>query len=444
MLAPSAAVLPPGPPRRAALRLLRSLERDPLGLLEELRGFGTVAYARIGPQPVFLVSEPPLIESVLLSRDAFSKGRALERSKRLLGEGLLTSEGAFHLRQRRLVQPAFHRARIQGYARAMIEYAERWSSRQQAGRRIDLSREMNRLTLAIVARTLFDADIESDADQIGTALTSILEQFRLAVFPWSVFLDRLPLPRRFRFERAKEALDRIVYRLIGEHRASGIDRGDLLSMLLAAQEDGRGMTDLQLRDEAMTLLLAGHETTANALTWTWKLLSEHPDCARRLAQEVRDVCGDAPPSPDAVSSLPYTRQVLAESLRLFPPAWLLGRRAVAEWQLGEFTVPPGAIVLMSQWLMHRDPRFFTDPLRFDPDRWRPDAEASRPRFSYFPFGGGNRVCVGESFAWTEGILVLASIARAWKVAVDPAPVGLWPGITLRPAGSVWAELSRRA
>jgi cytochrome P450 len=444
MLASSAAALPPGPPGRAALRLLRTLERDPLGLLQELRSFGSISYARIGPQPVFLVSEPDLIERVLVSHDAFTKGHALQRSKQLLGEGLLTSEGAFHLRQRRLVQPAFHRARVHGYGRAMIEHAERWAARQHAGVRIDLSREMNRLTLAIVARTLFDADIESDADEIGAAVTSILEQFKLAVMPWAAILDRLPLPRRFRFERARQALDRVVYRLIEEHRAAGVDRGDLLSMLLAAQDEGRGMTDLQVRDEAMTLLLAGHETTANALTWTWKLLSENPSCAMRLADEVRQVCGDAPPTPDAVASLLFTRRVLAEGMRLYPPAWLLGRRATAPFALGDYVVPPGAIVLMSQWLMHRDVRFFPDPLRFDPDRWLPDAEASRPRFAYFPFGGGNRVCIGESFAWTEGVLVLASIARRWLVAVDSTPVDLWPGITLRPAAPVWAELTPRA
>jgi cytochrome P450 len=444
MFASSAAALPPGPPRRAGLRLLRTLERDPLGLLAEIRSFGTIAYARIGPQPVFLVSEPDLIERVLVSRDVFNKGRALERSKQLLGEGLLTSEGDFHLRQRRLVQPAFHRARIHGYARAMVEHAERWSSRQIAGARIDLAREMNRLTLAIVARTLFDADIESEADEIGASLTSILEQFKLAVLPWSAILDRLPLPRRFRFERARKALDRVVYRLIEEHRACGEDRGDLLSMLLSAQDGGTGMTDVQVRDEAMTLLLAGHETTANALTWTWKLLSQHPGCAERLAEEVRQICGDVPPTPGAVPALSYARRVLAEGMRLYPPAWLLGRRAMSSWPLGEFTVPPGAIVLMSQWLMHRDARFFPEPLRFDPDRWQPELEASRPKYSYFPFGGGNRMCIGDSFAWTEGVLVLATIARRWRVVVDPAPVDLWPGITLRPAGPVWAELIQRA
>jgi cytochrome P450 len=444
MLASSVAALPPGPPRRAGLRLLRTLERDPLGLLEEIRSFGTIASARIGPQLVFLVSEPDLIERVLVSHDVFNKGRALERSKQLLGEGLLTSEGAFHLRQRRLVQPAFHRARVHGYSRAIVEHAERWSARQRSGMRVDLSREMNRLTLAIVAGALFDADVESEAGEIGTALTSILAQFKLAVLPWSAILDRLPLPRRFRFERARNALDRVVYRLIEEHRASGVDRGDLLSMLLAAQDEGHGMTDVQVRDEAMTLLLAGHETTANALTWTWKLLSQHPACAERLADEVRQVCGDVPPTPEAVPSLAYTRRVLAEGMRLYPPAWLLGRRAMSPWPLGDYTVPPGAIVLMSQWLMHRDARFFPDPLRFDPDRWLPEAEAGRPKFAYFPFGGGNRVCVGESFAWTEGILVLASIARRWRVAVEPAPVDLWPGITLRPAGPVWAELTPRA
>jgi cytochrome P450 len=427
------------------LRLLRGFQRDPLATLESIRAQGTMVRTRVGPRPLLVISEPAAIEAMLTSHDVFMKGRALERAKRLLGDGLLTSEGAFHLRQRRLVQPAFHRARVQGYARTMIEEADRWAARQVPGQVIDVSHAMNRLTLAIVARSLFNTDIASDADEIGRALDTVLGLFTLAVLPWTAWIDRLPLPGRFRFERAHAALDAVIFRLIAERRRDRRDRGDLLSMLLEAQDDERvGMTDQQVRDEALTLLLAGHETTANALTWTWLLLSAHPDVDRRMAEEVRCVCGTGPPTPEAMPSLTLTRMVLSEAMRLYPPAWVVGRRALVDWSVDGVAVPAGTLVTASQWLVHRDARFYPDPLRFDPDRWTPEAVASRPRFAYFPFGGGNRVCIGESFAWAEGVLALATIASRWRVALEPGQsIGTKPGITLRPDRPVLARVHPR-
>jgi cytochrome P450 len=438
--------LPPGPRSRFGLRELRRLRRNPLAFLEQLRSFGTIAATRIGPQLVYLASEPDLIEAVLTSHEAFTKGRALQRAKQLLGEGLLTSEGEHHLRARRLVQPAFHRSRVQIYAQAMCDLAWEWSIAQRAGTPIDLAREMHRLTLRIVARALFGANVDRDADAVAEALTTVIEQFALAVLPWTALLDRLPLPRRFRFERAQAALDTIVFRLIAEHRRDDRDRGDLLSMLLAARDEERaGMTDRQVRDEVLTLFLAGHETTANALTWTWTLVSRHPDVAERLAEEAVSVCGAGPVTPDHVNALTYTRMVLSEGMRLYPPAWVLGRRAVGDWSLGSFDVPSGGLILMSPWTMHRDPRFFEDPLAFNPNRWLPEVASRRPKFSYFPFGGGNRVCIGEHFAWTEGVIVLAAMALRWRVQVDQSqPFTMRPGITLRPAGPIVAMLEPTA
>ena len=413
------------------------MRRDPLAFLEEVARYGPVAHFRIGRQDVFLLSDPAGIEDVLVTKAAsFRKGRALERAKRTLGDGLLTSEGSFHLRQRRLVQPAFHKARVAGYAEAMIRGAEATRDRWQAGAAIELAAEMNRLTLAIVADTLFGAHVgsESDTARVQQAITDVMEMFDLVMVPFADWLIHLPLPRMRRYRAAQQALDEVIYGIIAARRTSGEDRGDLLSMLLTAQDlEGAsgGMDDRQLRDEVITLFLAGHETTANALTWTWVLLDRHPEIERHLHEELDAVLGRRRPSAADVPRLPYTRAVLAESMRLYPPAWTMGRRAVADYRWAGHEIPAGSLILMSQWIVHRDPRFWPEPARFDPSRWLSESPP-RPRFSYFPFGAGNRVCVGESFAWTEGVLVLATIAQRWRVRLDPAhPVEPQPLITLR-------------
>src|SRR4030095_2733472 len=332
----------------------------------------------------------------------FMKGLVLQRAKRLLGEGLLTSEGEFHRRQRRLAQPAFHRQRIASYADVMIDYASRTSERWRDGDTLDISVEMMRLTLGIVGKTLFDADVESESGEVGKAMTVVMELFDTLTLPFFELLSKLPLPQLRRFDAARTKLDRIIFSLVDERRRSGADHGDLLSMLLLAQDeegDGGQMTDQQLRDELMTIFLAGHETTANALTWTWFLLSEHPEIEARLHQELDKVLSTRKPEFADVAQLRYTEMVLAESMRLYPPAWAIGRLATVDCELGGYFVPKKSLVLVSQYVMHRDERYYDNPLAFDPERWTSELRETRPQFSYFPFGGGPRRCIGEGFAW---------------------------------------------
>jgi cytochrome P450 len=411
------------------------------------RDYGDIAHYKIGPQHLFFINDPELIRDVLVTNQKnFHKSRGLERAKRLLGNGLLTSEGEFHLRQRRLAQPAFHRQRIAAYGSTMVEFAERARTRWKDGATLDMHTEMMRLTLDIVAKTLFDADVDAEAAEIGKAMTTAFESFNYAMIPFTEYLDHVPIPPVRRFNSARDRLDKTIFRLIAERRASGEDRGDLLSMLLLAQDtegDGTGMSDAQLRDEALTIFLAGHETTANALTWTWYLLSQHPEVEKRFHAEIDSLNGVSP-TIDDLARLPYTRMVLAESMRLYPPAWAIGRRALDAFQMREFNVPAGAVVLMSQYVMHRDGRYFPDPERFDPERWTPEAQAARPKFSYFPFGGGARVCIGEQFAWMEGILLLATIAQKWKMRLVPDQiVDVQPLITLRPRFGMRMEFQSR-
>ncbi len=431
--------LPPGPKSLIPGRALLTFRRDPIAfLMSTARDFGDIACFGAGSQQYFLVNHPDHIKDILVTHHAdFKKGRGLERAKRMLGNGLLTSEGPFHHRQRRLAQPAFHRDRIAGYADIMVNYADRLQrERWRKGQTLDIAKEMMHLTLAIVGRTLFDTETEAEAEQVREALSETMKGYTRAMLPFAEFLDRLPLRRNRHYLRARNVLDSIIYRIIDERRRSGEDRGDLLSMLLRAQDeegDGGRMTDLQLRDEAITIFLAGHETTANTLTWTWYLLSEHPDIEQRLHRELDSVLAGRLPTAEDFPRLQYTEMVITEAIRLYPPAWILGRRALKDYKLGPYIVPAGAIVIMSPYVMHHDPRYFPDPFRFDPDRWTPEARASRPQFSYFPFGGGPRRCIGEGFALMESIMVLATLARKWSLRrmVDQ-PIALQPLITLRP------------
>jgi len=411
--------------------------------------YGDIAYFKLGVQDAYFLNHPDLIKEVLVTNTQhFMKGLALQRAKRLLGQGLLTSEGEFHRRQKRLAQPAFHRARIAAYGESMVDYAARMRERWQDGATLDISEEMMRLTLAIVGRTLFDADVESDAVEVGQAMSVVMELFNTITIPFFELLQRLPLPQLRRFEKARDKLDKIVFRMIEERRSSGEDRGDLLSMLLLAQDeegDGGQMTDAQLRDELMTIFLAGHETTANALTWTWYLLSQNPDAEAKLHAEIDEVLGGRLPTVADVPSLVYTEHVLAESMRLYPPAWALGRMALTDVEIGGYTVPQRSLVLMSQFVMHHDARYFPEPNRFDPERWTAEARDHRPQFSYFPFGGGPRRCIGEGFAWMEGILLLATIAQQWQMRLVPDQViALRPVITLRPKFGMRMVVQRRS
>ena len=413
--------------------------RDPLKVLTRLAAdYGDIVHFRLAGEQVFLLSHPQHIRDVLVTHQRnFTKSRGLERAKKLLGEGLLTSEGAAHLKQRRLLQPAFHRDRIAGYASVMVEHADRMRRRWQDGVRLDVAKEMMRLTLSIVGKTLFDSDVESKADEVGVAVTEVLESFWFTLLPFQGLIDRLPIPMLRRARQARARLDALIYAMIAERRRSGRDHGDLLSTLLEVRDDdsgptGAGLTDLQIRDEAMTLLLAGHETTANALTWTWYLLSQSPEAEAKLHDEIDRLLQGRLPTLADYPRLSVVEQTVTEAMRLYPPAWIVGRRAIADYPLGDYIVPARAVIFMSPYVTQRDRRFFECPERFEPARWTPEFKAELPRFAYFPFGGGVRQCIGEHFAWMELVLVVATVAQQWRLRLAPnQTVVPQPLITLR-------------
>jgi len=396
---------------------------------------------------MFVAVHPDDIRDVLVTQNAtFAKGRALQKAKRILGDGLLTSEGETHQRQRRLVLPAFHRQRIASYGSVMVEHAMLTSDRWKTGQSLDIHQEMTRLTLGIVAKTLFDADVGKEADEIGEAMTVMLQMFNLLMYPFAEMLERLPLPMVRRYEKMRVRLDSTIYRIIEERRTSGVDRNDLLSMLLLAkdEEGGGTMTDIQVRDESMTLFLAGHETTANALSWTFYLLSRNPQAEATLHAELDSVLGSRVPTIEDIARLPYTEKVVTESIRLFPPAWGIGRRSLVDQTIGSYHVPADSIVLLTPFVTQRDERFFPEPETFRPERWTAEFKASLPPFAYFPFGGGSRRCIGEGFAWAEAILVLATLCSRWRVRLDQeTPVEPHALFTLRPANGIRMRVEKR-
>jgi cytochrome P450 len=433
--------------------------RNPLKFfVDTQRTYGDIAQFSIGPQRLYLVSHPDWIEDVLVtSAKKFQKGVALQRAKRLLGEGLLTSEGKQHLKQRRTIQPLFHRQQVQRFAEAMVTHAARWRDSVTAGSTIDMTSEMAALTLAIVGETLFSSNVQGDTDEVREALTAAVQSFGIAFLPGLQYFEKLPLPMFVRVRKARERLDKVIHRVIADRRAGDGNPTDLVSMLLAARDPENpsepGMSDEQIRDEAMTIFLAGHETTANAMAWTWYLLSSHPPVETKLHEELAGVLGGRPPSVEDVPKLEYTRAVVAESMRLYPPAWTMGRRAIEPHTINGHTIEPGSLVIVSQWIAHHDPRWWPEPNVFTPARWigKPEPPApsvalgvpafSRPKYAYFPFGGGSRICIGESFAWTEAILLLATIAQQWRFRSVSTPE-LEPRITLRPKGLLMRPVPR--
>ena len=426
----------------------RSFRKSPIEFLTKLSKLGDVTAFRVGKVPAFFVNQPELIRDLLVTNhQKFFKGRALQRAKGLLGEGLLTSEKEFHLRQRRMIQPAFHRARINDYARAMIEFSDKISDEWRSGDVRDIDREMMRLTLNIVGKTLFSANVETDAGEVGAAMTTIVSMFNFMLFPFSEILEKLPLPPIQKLKRARKTLDEIIYKIINERRASGEDTGDLLSMLLVAQDEetGGAMTDKQVRDECLTLFLAGHETTANALVWTFYLLSQNPESERKFHRELDAVLGGENLTPEDFPRLKYTEFVLAESMRMFPPAWTLGRLAIEDHEFSGYEVKAKSLVLASQFVMHRDARFWENPDDFIPERWETlSIKEAGNKFIYFPFSKGVRSCVGEQFAWMEGVLLLANLGRRWKLSLMPAQrVAAQPLITLRPKYGMRMRIERR-
>ncbi len=413
----------------------RQFRKNPLEFLKMMSSLGDVTSFRMGKMPAYLVNHPDLVRDVLVvNAHKYIKGRALQRAKNLLGEGLLTSEKEFHLRQRRLAQPAFHRARIAGYAQAMIEYGEKMSGEWKDSDERDISKEMMRLTLWIVGKTLFSADVEKNAEEVGEVMTTLVEMFDLLLMPFSEYLEMLPLPSSRRLRAARTKLDEIIYGFIRERRKSDEDKGDLLSMLLLSRdEDGSQMTDKQVRDECLTIFLAGHETTANALTWTWYLLSQNADIEAKFHAEIDAVLGNRNAVPEDYPNLKFTEQILAESMRLYPPAWTIGRMATEDCELDGYKIEKGSLVLTPMYIMHRDQRFWSDADEFKPERWETQSiKEAGNKFIYFPFGGGIRRCIGEQFAWMEGVLLLATIGKKWKLNLDSEQkIVPQPMITLR-------------
>ncbi len=434
----------PGPPGRfEALSVFRRpFATIPEFLLGLARRYGPVTRLRGPFRDVYLFDDPALLEEVLAGKGrSFQKSRGTKRLRPLLGDGLLTSEEPEHLRNRRLVQPAFNRSRVEAYAPRMVAAAQGLSATLSDGQTIDLDRAMMRLTLEIVAETMFGSDVSDETLAIGAALDQALWAYPDMVRLFGEVNDVFPTRTGRRFRRARAGLRGMVEQLIARRRGAG-DRGDFVSLLIAARDERGAFSDAQARDEALTILLAGHETTANALTWTFDLLGRHPDAARRVDEELASALGGAAPGLDDLARLPLLRGAISEALRLFPPAWLTGRSALETVRIGACELHRGDVALLSPYVTHRNPRLWSEPERFKPERW---VDGPRPeRFAFFPFGGGTRTCIGESFAWLEATLVLATLLQRLRFElVDPEPVPLAPLVTLRPARPIRVRVALR-
>jgi cytochrome P450 len=423
---------------------------DPIIFFERLkRDYGNMASYRVGRQKVVFVSDPELIREVLVvQNENFVKGEPVQRTKMLLGNGMITAERADWRAQRQAAQPAFHRQRIKRYADEMVELTIAAREQIQPNQPFDLAQSLMELAVKIVAKTLFDTELEAEAVVVANEINNIMDVYNfMMVLPAPQLLLHFPLPQVKAFHKARERVDATVNRMIEEH-LHGAKRGsgDLLSMMIEAMPNVETEAGKQqLRDQVVTIFLAGYETTANALAWTFRLIGEHPDVEEKLLREIETVLGDRAATVDDTTQLKYTEMVFAESMRLYPPAWAQVRQALNDFRLGEYFLPAGTTVLMSQWIMHRSEEFFPDPLRFDPERFRPEAKVGRPKFAYFPFGGGARQCIGEAFAWMEGALVLATLLQRWRFRLLPnqkfEPQSL---ITLRPKHGVPVIAESRA
>jgi cytochrome P450 len=439
--------LPPGPKGSLIMGVMREFNRDTLGFIERLhRDYGDVVRSRFLYVHAYFLYHPADIEALLTTNaKSFRKAQSLRSPffHRLVGNGHVTSEGEFWRRQRRLAQPAFHRQRISSYGDIMVEYANRASAKWQDGEQRDVAKDMTRLTLEIVVKTLFNSDVSNDADHIGAILSQIVKPFASqATLKW-IADNRLPTPGHYRYFNAVREIDKIIYRIIGERRASGSDEGDLLSMLLQAQdEDGSQMSDAQLRDEVMTLFLAGHETTALALSWSWYLLAMHPEAERRFHAELADVLGGRTPEVSDLPQLKFTEMIAKEAMRLYPPAYAIGREAIEETEIGGYRVPRRTQLFAFQWVTHRDPRFFERPDEFVPERWDNGATQALPKYAYFPFGGGPRQCIGNYFAMMEIVLLLATIGQRFRFSVEQK-VEVLPVLSLRPKNGIKVKLFER-
>jgi len=425
---------------------------NPILLFEYLRRYGRAAHYRILNKDVVLLFDPSDISEVLIDKAAsFGKDRTQKRMKILLGEGMITSDGETHNRARRIAAPAFHRRRIERYAGQIVEIAAGVSAQWRSGQEFDIAAEMMRLALQVMARTLFDTEVTAEIHEINDQVNVIMELYHyLITLPRAELLLNWPLKKMRRFRAAKTRLDEVVGQMVNARRNDQnlTSRGDLLSMLICARDvEGGGLrlSADELRDQVLTLFLAGYETVANALTWTWFLLGQNPEAQGQMHAELDTVLAGRLPTLEDVPRLGYTAMVLSESMRLFPPAWAMGREVLEDVAIGPYRLRKGTSVFFSQYLVQRDPRWFPEPERFIPERFTMEAKAQRPRFAYFPFGGGGRQCIGESFAWMEAILSLATIAQRWRVEpVAKQKIELQPKITLRPKSGIRVRVQPRS
>ena len=420
---------PPGPRINLVLAVIgqmlpRLFPFDPLAFgLAVAREFGDIAHYSLGPLHVYQLNHPDFARQILVEQpEKFHKARLIKRAFRpFAGEGLLTSDGALWKRQRRLMQPAFHHGHLVTYGAVMVEYAARMADMFRDGQTLDVDAAMSKLTLRIVVKTLFGADVAGEAEEVGRLMVSVLDAANQRLNSALQLPSWVPTARNLREKHALARLDEILQGLIATRRSSREQANDLLSVLLRAtdEDNGSGMSDQQLRDEMMTLFLAGHETTAMALTWTWYLISQHPDVEARLHAELDRVLHGRTPTVADLVQLPYTEMVVREAMRLYPPAAGFAREPIEDVTIGGYTVPRGSLVTVNTYALHRDPRFFEEPERFNPERFAAGWEDRMPRYTYLPFGGGPRVCIGNGFAMMEARLILATVARHWRLTLEP-------------------------
>ncbi len=435
----------PAPKGNTIVGHLLDLSKDPLGFLTKCRAYGEVVPLRLGLTPTCLLMNPDLIERVLKDRETFIKSRGFRALKTLLGEGLLTAEGESWLWQRRLAQPVFQQQRIERYGAIMVDDTERTIATWHDGESRDIHAEMMRLTLQIVMKCIFDTDVDSsESTVVSTALDVAMNWFeskrRQNFLVWEWF----PRPENIRYREAIAQMDEAIYGLISARRSQAKASHDLLSMLMAArdEETGQQMDDRLLRDEVATLMLAGHETTANALSWTWMLLAQHPAVRQKLQAELQQVLAGRSPSLVDMRHLTYTNQVIKESMRLYPPVAIFGREAARDCTIGDYVIHQGMVITISQWVMHRHPQYFTNPDAFEPERWTEEFEKQLPRGVYIPFGDGPRVCIGKGFAQMEAVLLLATIAQRFEIDLQPGfEIVPQPSITLRPERGIQVRLN---
>jgi cytochrome P450 len=439
---PPATSRPPGPRGLPLIGEAPSFARDPLAFLTGVaEKYGDIVNFRLGGIDVYFVRHPDLVREVLITqRASFTMTSLRAKINAVVGEGLFTSRGELHARQRRLMLPVFRKSRIETYARQMAELSRRARDQWRSGANVDIADEMMKLTMLIAAQALFEQDIGSDTQAVSHNIDVVLEFFTRLSSPFLKLSLALPLPSSRRFKKAVRDLDTVIYRMIERRRDTAGSGTDLLSLLMQARDDQTNvqMTEKQLRDEVLTLLIAGHETTANVLAWIFYLLAQHPEAEQRLHDEARTVLGArAGFTATDIERLAWTRRVMQEGLRLYPPGWFIGREAQTDVRLGGYTVPRGAVVMMSQYVTHRDARFFEEPERFKPERWEGDLEDRLPRGAYFPFSAGDRHCIGEGFAWQEALLILATLTERWKFDLVPGQnIRPRPSVTLRPDGPI--------